>query len=154
MAQRRNQTANEETTTGKGSSSGVSQSSAAKGSPAAPMDPSAAESPSSPGFQMSEREAYALVTLTEEITALYEDATVEYGDRNGWGVALSATYTLPEEKAAALATLLRFEERVAHTMTNSATSFTVTVVPVPHLLDSRDPFDLASASAVLDEDDK
>lgn len=154
MAQRRNQTANEETTTGKGSSSGVSERSAAKGSPATPMDPSAAESPSSPGFQMSEREAYALATLTEEITALYEDATVEYGNRNGWGVALSATYTLPEEKAASLAMLVRVDVRVDGTRTLSDNSFTVAVVPVPHLLDSRDPFDLASASAVLDEDDE
>lgn len=139
-----NATAREPQEFGEGSSSDAPQM----------MDPDAKEVQRSVNKMPRERVAYALLTLIEEIEDLFPETTVEIVSRNGRGVGYAASFATHESPELKELILLLRDPRIEGTIHDEKEDLAfVSFHNNPRTLDSREPYDLASALAVLREDE-
>lgn len=100
------------------------------------------------------RNAYALDTLVDEVTALFPTTARTFGDPNGANVALSVTFSLDEdnEDLRRIIPLLVNDPRVSGVGVSN-TEALVMVHSDARTQDSREPFDLTGLLAIVIEDD-
>lgn len=99
------------------------------------------------------RNAYALDTLADEVTALFPGTGRTFGDPNAGKVALSVTFALEDPLLGEALRLVKDDPRVSGVGANDAEAL-VMVHDDARTRDSREPFDLAGLLAVVTEDDE
>lgn len=118
------------------------------------MDPDAVEVQRAINKMPRQRVAYALMTLIEEIEELFPETTIEIVDRNGRGVGYAASFATHESPELKELILLLRDPRVEGTIHDDKEDLAfVSLHNNSRTMDNRDPYDLASALAVLREDE-
>lgn len=134
---------------------------AEKAKEAQPMDASISEARVGTPSTNNQRPCWAIKTLNEEVWSLFPETPVEYSNFNGRNTALDVTYDLtaiPEDEralAGKVIALLAGDARVADVVLVDD-SVLISMHPNPRTQDSREPFGLANAHAILTsgEDDE
>jgi hypothetical protein len=118
-----------------------------------PMDPSVFESAEGRAPQNHKRNAYALVTLVDEVRTMFPEVAYEFILHDGRNTALGVRFDLTglaDEKGDFI-TLLRMvgsDGRVNEIITTDE-SLTVVLIPSARTQDRRDPFGLLPAYDIL-----
>ena len=117
-----------------------------------PMDASAVEKAVGIPAAASDRSAYALAALIDEIQSLYPEVAVEITKRTGRGVGVEAQFAFDSgsEYLTELLSLLVLDERIEEVVIDREEGLsTVSVWPNPRTQDSRESFGLVEAYAVM-----
>lgn len=123
-----------------------------------PMDPSIPESDTAAPASNTQRVCWALKTLREEVWSLFPETPVEYSNPDGRNAMLDATFditvhdTETQAEFVAMINLLADDRRV-DTIAHTEGAVLVSMPRNPRTQDSREPFGLWQAHAVLSGED-